>query len=94
MNASTNARAAIEVSAEDMEEVNSAVSMVELAIMQEGKGGFNMRPEDRSKDFHDTLGSYLASAMKGHPVVEYTMGEATVHGQTEYTIHYPSPSSW
>ena len=46
-------------------------------------------PEDRSKDFYDTLGSYLASAMKGHPVVEYTMGEATVHGQTEYTIHYP-----
>ena len=31
MNASTNARAVIEVSAEDMEEVNSAVSMVELA---------------------------------------------------------------
>ena len=87
MNASTNARAAIEVSAEDMEEVNSAVSMVELAIMQEGKGGFNMRPEDRSKDFYDTLSSYLASAMKGHPIVEYTMGEVTVHGQTEYTIH-------
>ena len=31
MNASTNARAVIEVSAEDMEEVNSAVSMVGLA---------------------------------------------------------------
>ena len=46
-----------------------------------------MRPEDRSKDFYDTLSSYLASAMKGHPIVEYTMGEVTVHGQTEYTIH-------
>ena len=89
MNASTFAGAAIEVTAEDMEEVNSAVSMVELAIIQEGEGGFNMEPENRSKDFYDTLGSYLASAMKGHPVVEYTMGEATVHGQTEYTIHYP-----
>ena len=63
--------------------------MVELAIMQEGKGGFNMRPEERHKDFFDTLGSYMAAAMKGHPIVEHTMGEVTVHGQTEYTVHYP-----
>ena len=55
--------------------------------MQEGKGGFNMNPEDWNKDFYDTLGSYLASAMKGHLIVEYTMGEVTVHGQTEYTVH-------
>ena len=89
MNASTFAGAAIEVTAEDMEEVNSAVSMVELAIIQEGKGGFDMRPEDRRKDFYDTLASYLASAMKGLPVVEHTMGEVTIHGQKEYTVHYP-----
>ena len=60
-----------------------------LAITLEGKGGFDFEPEHRNKDFYTTLESYMTAAVKGLPIVEHTMSSITVHGTTDYIVHYP-----
>ena len=77
MSPSANAQAGIEISAEEMENVQATIAMAELAIVLEGKGGFNMA-EQKGQDFHDTLTSYMRAAVKGHQIEEYTMCQTTV----------------
>ena len=72
MNPSKNAQAGIEISAEEMDEVQATIAMAELVIVLEGKGGFNMT-EQKGQDFHDMLTSYMRAAVKGHQIEEYTM---------------------
>ena len=73
----------------DLAGLEEVAGLVELAITLEGKGGFDFEPEHRNKDFYTTLESYMTAAVKGLPIVEHTMSSITVHGTTDYIVHYP-----
>ena len=53
----------IEIDIADLAEVESALALTEVAIMLDGKGGFDMT--QKGKDFDATLNSYLCCRVAG-----------------------------
>ena len=78
----------IEIDAADLAEVESALALTEVAIMLDGKGGFDMT--QKGKDFEATLNSYMSAALPGLTACGHTLVDLTINAATPYTITYPT----
>ena len=78
----------IEIDSVDLVEVNSALSLEEVAIILDGKGGFDMT--QRGKDFDATLNSYMSAALSGQMACGHTLVDLTINAAKPYTITYPT----
>ena len=61
----------------EVAEVESALALTEVAIMLDGKGGFDMT--QKGKDFDATLNSYLSAALPGQTACGHTLVDLTTN---------------